>query len=267
MKTNSIKLLAGVTAGTFCLTVLTCFAGSTPQVEALKKKLSRVPALELPAKASQIVSSAKPAEKDSVAIAVVTAALDLKPTAAAAVVLVGAIARRAPEAAASAAATAAVRLPNQAEAILKSAVAAAPSQVGAIVFAVCKALPTKHNTLAMAAFEAAPDSGKAILDALGLAVPAARPFIEPATADTRKASSFPEIILQVENGILAGARAAHTTPEIFLTPAGSTPLSTPSSTPLLAGGPVFRASPPPTLGHNPRPPFPGTGQGNHYGRP
>jgi len=166
MNTNSLRLLASVTACAFSLTVFDCFAGSTPLVEAFKKELGKLPVLELPAKASQIVSSAKSSEKNVVTIAVLTAVLDLKPTAAAAVMTVGTIAERTPEVAATAAATAAARQPTHAEAILKSAVTSAPAYVEAIVLAVCKALPTKHNTLAMAAYDAARDSEISILAAV-----------------------------------------------------------------------------------------------------
>ena len=94
-----------VVAAALTLGVSTLWAASSQEISNARKALRSVPALEVPAKAAQMVSQAKADECEATAATVVAAALDVRP--AAAVAVVGAIARQVPDAAASAATTAA----------------------------------------------------------------------------------------------------------------------------------------------------------------
>src|SRR5438105_15166952 len=100
--------------------------------------LSRVPAVEVPARAAELVEAAKADERGLTTIEVVQSAVRLNPTAAPAIV--GAIAHAVPAMASIAAAAAAQEQPKLASAIAKAAAAAAPTQAGKIAAAVCKAV-------------------------------------------------------------------------------------------------------------------------------
>lgn len=258
---NTVNYLTGITVITFCSVALSAFGVTSPQAEALKQDLIRVPALEFPAKAAQLVSKTKTSEKDAVTAAVVVAGLDLHPTSAAA--LVGAIAKRNPGVASLAVVAAVTRQPKQFDAIIMAAVAAAPSQVRKIVFDVAKAEPTQYASLALAAYQAAPRAGKDILEALGLALPALSPLIAQATTQLGKSGSFSEIIDRTETMVVAAARAAKTTPERFLA-------STVGSTTTLA---LADGTPRPPPGGNgqgslkPHKPNPGKARGHNYIEP
>lgn len=98
--------------------------GSNP----FKQVLSRVPAIELPAKAAHLVLQAKRADRVATTISVVTAAVGRSPTAAPAIV--GAIAKAVPEMAKVAAATAAALQPTLAQAIAQAAAVATSVMAG-----------------------------------------------------------------------------------------------------------------------------------------
>src|SRR5487761_2532080 len=95
--------------------------------------LSGATAMELPAKAAQMVSQADAKNLKPTTIAVVKAAVGLNPAAAAPIV--GSIAQNTPAMAATAAAAVSL-VPNQVVAVARAAAAAAPAQAGQIVEAV-----------------------------------------------------------------------------------------------------------------------------------
>src|ERR1035437_1999545 len=157
-----------------------CFAKDAPTANPFNKILTAVPAAELPAKAADLVSQAKPRDRQAATVNVVKAAVGINPAAAPAIV--GAIARAVPKMAAVAAGTAAAEQPKQASAIAKAAAAGPPSQAGAIVRAVCRAVPNEYRNIAIAVSQAVPGAGKEILNAVVSALPELKPSIESVLA-------------------------------------------------------------------------------------
>ena len=157
-----------------------CFAKDAPKANPFNKILTAVPAAELPAKAAELVSQAKAADRREATTNVVKAALSINPAAAPAIV--GAIARAVPEMASIAAGTAAAEQPKQAAAIAKAAAAAAPLQAGAIVEAVCRAVPREYRSIAIAVSQVAPEAGQEIVNGVTSAVPGLKPSIEKVLA-------------------------------------------------------------------------------------
>jgi len=169
MKTTYLGSLKRLVITSALIAALPAFASKTPQVEGIKKSLSAVPVLEMPAKAAQLVSETSAADRSAMSLAVIQAVSQLKPTAIAPVV--GAVVRVIPDEAASIAALATKLQPKQASAITRAAVAAAPSQTGKIVAAVCKQAPKKYDEVATAAIQVAPGAGKEISEAVALTLP------------------------------------------------------------------------------------------------
>jgi hypothetical protein len=120
-----------------CLTTSTAYAGKSPQLELFKKELRAVSAAEMPAKAAQLVSQAKPEARATTAENVVSAVFAVRPVAL--IAAVSAIARANPDVASVAAAKAATLQPKQSAAIALAAADAAPAQAGKINEAVSKA--------------------------------------------------------------------------------------------------------------------------------
>jgi len=144
------------------------------------KALSNSPLLERPAKAAGLVTQASAADKQSVAAAVVKAAVALNPSSASDIV--SAVARDNPAVAPVAAVTAATLQPKRLGPIAKAAVAAAPSEAANIVAALIKAFPKDYSLIAVAAAEAAPSAGREILLAVADSVPSLQTFIQGAIA-------------------------------------------------------------------------------------
>ena len=213
------------------------FAAENSQMDAFKKILSKVPPPELAQKAAELVAQAPAKQQKSVAIAVVSAAVQRNPVGAPFVV--GAVARAVPAVASVAAATAAALEPKQAGLIAKAAAAAAPSRAAEIVFAICKELPAAYRIVAIGASEAAPAANREILEAVARAIPYLKPFVEEAS----KAPLPPDGYASAMVGIIQRAET------LAATSGASDPAATASGTPLFA-------PPPPS-----RPPFtPGAGK-------
>jgi hypothetical protein len=138
-------------------------------------QLSTATALEMPAKAAELVSQSDAKNLKQTTIDVVKAAVGLNPAAVAEIV--GAIAQSSPQMAATAAATAVKLLPKQAVSIARAAAAAAPDQAGKIVQAVCRITPDAYQEIADAVAEVAPGAGKAILSGIASAIPSLKDSI------------------------------------------------------------------------------------------
>jgi hypothetical protein len=170
-------------------------AKDAARAEAFKQTLTGVPALELPAKAAQLVTDAKAKDKEAVTAEVVTAAVKINP--AAAPLVVGAISKAAPKMASIAAVTAATLEPKLTLAIAKAAAAAAPASAEKIVHALCKAMPAQYANIAVAVSQAAPASGNEILKGLASAIPSLQPAIDRAKASAGSDASIPKLINEV----------------------------------------------------------------------
>jgi hypothetical protein len=137
MKTAIFTSCVGAMFVAACLTTSTAYAGKSPQLDLLKKELRATTAAEIPAKAAQLVSQAKPETRATMAEDVVSAVFIVRP--AAVIAAVSAIARANPDVAAVAAAQASALLPKKAAVIARAAADAAPAQMAGINAAVSKA--------------------------------------------------------------------------------------------------------------------------------
>jgi len=174
-------------------------AASAAEVNAavFKDRVERVPAAELPARAAEMVRTAKARERRQVSVQVVKEAVLLSPAAAGTVV--AAICRAVPEMASIAAGTAAEAQPQQASLIARAAAAAAPAQAGQIVTAVCRAVPNEYRAVAAAVAEAAPTRTREVLRAVAVAIPGLKPGIEAALAnDSKELPSVPAVLASVK---------------------------------------------------------------------
>lgn len=188
------------------LGVATVSAATCPQVASARNALKNQPAMEMPAKAAQMVAEAKAEDRESTAACVVTAALDLRP--ASTLPVVGAIASRSPEAAAATAAKAAAMQPKKLAEIAAAAAAAAPSQAGQIVEALCKAAPAKYALIASSVSRAVPSASKEIVSAVKAAVPSVKPFVERAAGDLAQDATVAAIMLRTELLQSSGSQTA-----------------------------------------------------------
>ena len=145
--------------------------------EVLRTSLNKVPTAEVPAKAADLVSQAKAADRDTVAAEVIKLVVKSHPTMT--VATVSLISSKSPESASVVAATAAKLQPKQATLIAKAAAAAAPAQAGAIVRAVGKVVPNRSE-VALAVGEAVPGATMDILGALKDVMPNLKAQIDAA---------------------------------------------------------------------------------------
>ena len=143
-------------------------------------RLSRVPAAEMPAKAAELIKTAKARDRGTVTIEVVKAGLTISPMSAPA--LVGAIAKAVPEMASIAAGAAAEAQPKQATEIAKAAAIAAPGRTGKVVASVCRAVPNQFKNVALGVAQSSPSAGKEILLAVASVFSELKPGIDAALA-------------------------------------------------------------------------------------
>lgn len=211
MKHTESKLLVAVTA-TIVFGVVSAWSATSPQVLSARKVLKPLPAVEVPAKAAELVAQANVNDRDATAAAVVTAALNVRPTSGMAVV--GAVARQMPETAPTAAVTAANLKPKELANIASSAASAAPKQAARIVEALCKAMPAKYAVIASAVAKAAPSESKSVVAAVLTAVPALKPFLDRASKELEgKDASVSMLMTSTETWVAEVARANKTTSE------------------------------------------------------
>ena len=224
-------------------------ADQDSQVVAFKKTLSNVSSPELPAQAAKLVAQANANEQNSVAVAVVRAAIEKNR--ASTLFIVSAVAKAVPSVAPVVAATAATMEPKQAGQIAKAAAAAAPSQAAEIVFAICKERPGSYGIVAVGASEAVPAANQEILAAVSRAIPYLKPFIEKAS----NASLPPDDYASALVGVLQHAQNLAVGP---FPVAGTTPGSS-------ALDPQLPQGPPGGNHGNGRPPFtPGSQNGRNH---
>jgi len=138
-------------------------------------------ALELPAKAADLVTKATAADKQAVAIAAVKAAIAQNPEYA--VAIASAVARATPSVAPVVAVAASTLQHKKIELITKAVVMAAPAQAAKVVAALIKEFPRDYAVVAVAANEAAPNSGRDILAVVSDSVPAVQSSLRSALAN------------------------------------------------------------------------------------
>jgi len=243
MKSTSFTTCVGVVALAVCLSTNVVFAGKSSAIDQVKQNLKAATPVELPARASLLVTQSDPKERETMAENVVVAAHAVRPVALVAVV--SAVARDNPTVAPAVAARATALQPKEAAAIARAAAGAAPKEAAKIVYAVCKVAPTKYGQIAVAVAQVAPDAGKEIVAAVTEAVPALKPFVDRASAGGSVAS-VSSIMGQTEGLVQATAKASRTTPEKLIT------------TPVLASTSPVYALPPPSPPGPPYHTLPGT---------
>ena len=156
MKKHNQFALAALLAG------LTCFATSPAQaltdkeVSAINQTIKEAPAADLPVKAAELVKQSAKKQKESVAVAVVRAAIAKKP--ASAVSVVSSVVKAAPATAPAVAAAAAKLAPDQVEAIATAAALAAPELADKIVAAIADIYPKDEERVAKAVMLAVPQA-------------------------------------------------------------------------------------------------------------
>lgn len=169
------------------LTLVTCLLSAGPsfaldptKAAAVKQALTRVPAAEMPAKAAELVKTAKKEHRGAATVITVRTALELNP--ALAPILVGTIAKTVPEMAGIAAGAAAELEPTLAEAIAQAAALAASSQACSIVAAVCRVVPQAYGQVAEAVAQVLPGTGREVLEGVASALPNLKTGIDAALA-------------------------------------------------------------------------------------
>lgn len=170
--TNKIILAAAVA----CTVAVVAVAEDNIAANPVLGTLSTLTAVEMPAKASDLVTQADAKHLKQTTVDVVKAAVGLNP--AAAPVIVGSISHATPAVAATASATAVGLVPNQVLAIARAAAAAAPSKAGAIVEAICRVLPAEYEAVAVAVAEVVPGAGREILAGIATALPQLKTAID-----------------------------------------------------------------------------------------
>jgi hypothetical protein len=175
-----MKPIISITLSVAFLVACNSFGKDAPKANPFNDILSAAPAVELPAKAADLVLHAKARDRSAATLNAVKGAVGINPTAAPAIV--GAVARAVPDMASVAAGAAAAEQPKQASAIAKAAAAAAPSQAGKIVAAVCRAVPNEYRNVAVAVSQVVPSAGEEILRAVASALPDLKPSIDKALA-------------------------------------------------------------------------------------
>jgi hypothetical protein len=220
-----------------CLLTPPVLSAKSSPFDAIKSALKAATPVEMPARASQLVSQARMDEREAMAEAVIGATHAVRPVAVVAVV--SAVSRDNPSVAPAAAAKAAALQPKDAAAIARAAASAAPGQAAKIVCAVCQSVPIKYSVVATAVAQVAPEADKEIIAAVVEAVPGLKPFVERSRA-AAPTSSVAAIMGQTETLVRLTAQAANTTPEKVIT------------APLLASGTPTFALPPPAP---PAPPY------------
>jgi len=204
-----MKTIVTIAVSVACLGVWNSFGKDTAKANPFNEILSSAPAVELPAKAADLVLQARARDRQAVTLNAVKGAVGINPAAAPAIV--GAVARAVPEMASVAAGAAATEQPKQASAIAKAAAAAAPSQAGRIVAAVCRAVPNEYRKVALAVSEAVPNAGEEILRAVGSALPELKPSIEKAMAGNSEKMVSVALVLD-QAGTIAAPTLAGATP-------------------------------------------------------
>lgn len=194
--------------------------------------LSTAKAIELPAKAAELVAKADAKSLKQTTIDVVKAAVGLNP--AGAPIIVGTIAHASPAMAATASATAVGLVPNQVLAIARAAAAACPTKAGEIVEAICRVLPADYQAVAMAVAEVVPGAGREILAGISTAIPQLKTTIDQTLASYQGSiPSVSTVLSQVAQTDTSAGLAALATgsPGASPSPAGVTP------SPILPRGP------------------------------
>jgi len=236
MKTKMISLISGLSLVAGLAVVPAALASNSASVT---KALAGSTALDLPSKTAGLVAKASAADKQSMAIAAVKAAVTLNPSIA--TKIVSSVAGENPSLAPVVAVTAATLQHKQIGLITKSAVAAAPTEATKIVAAMLKEFPKDYGVIAIAASEAAPSAGREILAVVAQYVPGLQALIQGATSDN---GTFPvqSVIRQATTEDLIATVPQQTLPGATPTPELSPPTVTPGGFQTFGGSPVILTS-------------------------
>jgi hypothetical protein len=212
-----MRTIVGIALSAAFLVSFNSYGKDAPKANPFNDVLTAAPAVELPAKAADLVLHAKSRDRQAVTVNVVKGAVGINPAAAPAIV--GAIAQAVPDMAAVAAGTAAAEQPKQASAIAKAAAAAAPSKAGKIVAAVCRAVPNEYRNIAVAVSQVVPGAGKEIINAVASVLPDLKPGLEKVLAGY--GGNVPSVAVALDQASLASSAPGGANPLA----AGATPVA------------------------------------------
>jgi len=173
MKNKIVSLISGLSLVGGLAVSPAVFASNTADVS---KALVGASAVDLPGKAADLLAKAPAADKASVAVAAVKAAVKLNPAITAEIV--SALVRVSPDNAPVVAVTAVTLQHKQIGMITKAATSAAPTEAVKIVAALLKEFPKDYGVIAIAASEGAPTASREILAVVAKAVPSMQAFVQ-----------------------------------------------------------------------------------------
>jgi len=142
--------------------------------------LSRVPVVEMPAKAAELVDAAPVLQRPATAAATLRA-LSTMTRPGVMPYVVSSICRRNPEVTGTVVSTAIELYPDDVLYFCRAAVCAAPDQVDQIVVSACTAKPDSYANVALVAFGRVPAADHLILYGLTNALPALKPYLDEAS--------------------------------------------------------------------------------------
>jgi hypothetical protein len=209
---GSVVLIAGLASSP------AAWASNSPDVA---KALAGSTALELPAKAANLVANASASDRQNVTASVIKTAVGINP--AATVAIVSAVAGETPTVAPLAAVTAVTLQHKQLDRITKAAAVAASTEAPKIVAALIKEFPQDYGTIAISAAEGAPLAGREILAVVADYVPALQTSIQTATSHfSANDGNIPvQAILSqsFSQAVTSGAVVSSTVPTTYLSQA------------------------------------------------
>ena len=191
------------------LAVLVIWLVSAPDSQAVAATpflaLSRVPVVEMPAKAADLVQAAGPLERQNTAAAVLQAVATMARPGVMPYV-VSAICRRNPDLAGTVVATAIQLQPEDVPYFCRAAVCAAPDRVEQIVESACTARPDSFASVALVASGRLPAANNLILYGLTNALPGLQPYLDQA-AQRSGTNDFTALINQTVRLVAEASKA------------------------------------------------------------
>jgi hypothetical protein len=204
----------------FCSGLLSQAQGLAPNPP-LAQGLASVPRLELPSRVTELIRSASPVDRQSVASNLVWVAVRLNPRGAP--ILVGTIAGSVSEVAPVATGAAIQQQPALAAPIARAGASAAPEEVESIVLAALRAAPDHAGDIVRAVLQALPGSGRAILKAVASAFPEMKPGIDSSLASSGDKPISVEGVLDSVSLALSAQGKSYASPQINRNAPGTPP--------------------------------------------
>lgn len=205
VKSKSLVGLVSVIGLAVLVVWLATTRGGEPPAATPFLALSRVPVVEMPAKAADLVQAAGSLERQTTAAAVMQAVATMARPGVMPYV-VSAICRRNPEVAGTVVATAIQLQPEDVPYFCRAAVCAAPERVEQIVESACTARPDSFANVALVASGRLPTANNLILYGLTNALPGLQPYFDQA-AQRSGTNDFAALINQTVRLVAEASKA------------------------------------------------------------